>query len=143
MGLILLVDKIFVSPEHKVDELLKKKSKPPLVPRSEAIQKAYDNIKFVEEVRENPLLLKKEYKGFDAKVINLNTFLNLRLYPRSIYTTDKLLRLAVSSRYEKLKKHIAKKRAVSFNMLWIIIIIFAVIMVVIVFVFLLPQLGVI
>ena len=138
-----MVDKIFVSPEHKIDELLKKKNKPLLVPRSEAIQKAYDNIKFVEEVRENPLLLKKEYKGFDAKVINLNTFLNLRLYPRSIYTTDKLLRLAVSSRYEKLKKHIAKKRAVSFNMLWIIIIIFAVIMVVIVFVFLLPQLGVI
>jgi hypothetical protein len=129
----------FVSPEHKIDELLHRRDRVLNVPKSEGLQKIYDNIKFSNEVKQNPLLLKKEYKGFDCKVINLSSFLNLRLYPRSIYTTDKLLRLVASSRYEQLKKHIAKKRAVPMNMLWIVMIIIGVIMAIVVILFLLPK----
>jgi len=138
-----LVDKgykDFEAPEHKIDNLLKRREKDLNVPKSVGLKKIYDNIRFTETVKTNPLMLKKEYKGYDGyKVINLNSFLNLRLYPRSIYTTDKLLRLVASSRYEQLKKHIQKKRAVPMNMLWIILIIMGVIIAILAILFLLPK----
>lgn len=141
MGLILLEDS-FESPEKKIDKLLGRSDKKLVVPKSEGLKKIYDNLKFSEEVKTNPLLLKKEYRGFDAKVINLSSFLNLRLYPRSIYTTDKLLRLVGSSRLEQLKKHLSKKRTMPINFLWIIFIIMGVIIAVIVILVLLPKFGV-
>ena len=133
----------FEPPEDKIDNLLRQKEQKREqelnVPKSESLRKIYDNIRFTSEVKKTPLMLKKEYHGYDYKVINLNSFLNLRLYPRSIYTTDKLLRLIASSRYEQLKKHIQKKRAVPMNMLWIVLIIIGVIMAIVVILFLLPK----
>lgn len=131
-----LVD-VFDDPEKKVDELLKKRTM--FVPKSEGLQKIYDNIRFSNVVKEAPLMLKKTYRGHDFKTIDLSNFLNLRLYPRSIYTTDKLLRLVASSRYEQLKKHIAKKRSMPFNMLWIILIIFGVVIAIVSILVLLPK----
>jgi hypothetical protein len=134
----------FESPEKKIDELLKRKDRSLVVPKSEGLKKIFDNITFAERVKDDPLLLKKEYKGNVSnnggfRVINLNNFLNLRLYPRSIYTTDKLLRLVASARYEQLKKHINQKRKVPMNMLWIIAIIFGVVIAVVVILMLLPK----
>jgi hypothetical protein len=140
----------FEPPERKIDSLLhlreKKKEQRQQerehelnIPKSETLRKIYDNISFAQKVKDNPLMLKKEYRGYDFKVINLNSFLNLRLYPRSIYTTDKLLRIVAVSRYEQLKKHIQKKRAVPMNMLWIVLIIIGVIMAIVVILFLLPK----
>ena len=154
------MNKIFDSPEKKIDELLKQKTKTQYVdmeiikdiepsdkksdknidvPKGEGLKKIYDNLKFVDTVNKNPVMLKKSYRGYTHRVMDLNHFLNLRLYPRSIYTTDKLLRIVAVSKYEQLKKYLAKKRKVSLNFLYIILIIMGVVVAVIVILLLLPK----
>lgn len=138
--------KYFDDPSQKIDELIKKRDKEQhvYVPKSEGLQKIYDNIKFTEKVKDDPILLKRDYRGVvsgEAKyrVISLDNFLELRLYPRSIYVTDKLLRLVASSRLEWLKKYLSKKRSMPLNVLWIILIVMGVIIAVVVILLLLPK----
>jgi hypothetical protein len=61
------------------------------------------------------------------------------MWPRSIYVTDKLLRLVASSKLEALKRYLSKKRTMPLNMLWIILIIIGVILAIVVIVMLLPR----
>lgn len=161
---------VFVSPEKKIDELLKKrqqsghrieyehiqeyepveendigvvsKDKNVFVPKSEGLKKIFDNLQFVDKVKKEPVLAKKSYKGYTHQVMDLSHFLNLRLYPRSIYTTDKLLRLVATSKYEQLKRYIEKKRKVSMNFLYIILIIMGVVVAIVVILMLVaPRLS--
>jgi len=137
-------DSGFVDPHKKVDDLLKKKE---LAEgkrfKSAEAQRIYDNIDFGDKVEHDPVLNNK----FDKKVlgyetVNFNHYINQRIWPRSIYTTDKLVRLAMSAKLEFLKRYLAKKRHVPIGMIWLLIIIFAVIIGIMVIFFLLPSLGV-
>jgi len=159
--------KKFVSPEEKIDRLLQareqkiqfyepvpqknnetvgvvKKKDNVFIPKSEGLKKMFDNLKFTDKVNNEPLITKKQYNGYSShSVMDISHFLNLRLYPRSIYTTDKLLRLIASSNLETLKKYVSKKRKVSMDFLYIILILVGVACVVMVILFLiLPMAGI-
>jgi hypothetical protein len=136
--------KFFDDPHDEIDRLIDRKPehRPDLMSKSEQLQKTYDNLVFRKTVRDNPLTVKHEIKVFGYETVSLNEFLALRLWPRSIYVTDKLLRLVASSKLEALKRYVQKKRAVPMNMIWILLIIFGVVIVIIVILFLLPSLGV-
>jgi hypothetical protein len=135
----------FDDPHKEIDRLIENKGerRQDLMSKSEQLQKTYDNLVFRKEVREKPLINKHEYKVFGYQTVSLNEFLALRLWPRSIYVTDKLLRLVASSKLEALKRYVAKKRSIPMNMIWILLIIFGVVIVIIIILFLLPSLGVI
>lgn len=139
---------LFKDQDEEIDELLnkkeiEKKSKPDLVGKSEQLERTYDNFVFRKKYRENPLTSKKKYKVYGYETVSLSSFLEMRMWPRSIYVTDKLLRLVAGSKYEFLKRYMAKKRSIPLNMIWIIMLIFGVIIVIVVVLFLLPKLGVI
>jgi len=108
------------------------------------IQKAYDNLKFGKTLKDSPIKTEKyDREIFGYETININPYIEQRVWPRSIYVTDKLVRLAMKARYEQLKKYLAKKRTVSMNMIWLIILLFGAVGVIMVIIFLLPKLGVI
>lgn len=135
----------FEDPRDKIDRVINKPTKEDIeniIGKSEQLKKIYDNLKFQAEVRENPIKEKHEYRVFGVETVNLNHYLNMRIWPRSIYVTDKLLRLVAAAKLEFLKRYIAKKRNISMNMVWILIIMFGVVVVLLVILFLLPQLGV-
>lgn len=137
-------DSGFVDPHKKVDDLISKKE---LAEgkryKSAESQRVFDNIAFGDTVEKNPVV----NKDFDKKVlgyetVNFNHYINQRIWPRSIYTTDKLVRLAMSAKLEFLKRYLAKKRHVPIGMIWLLIVIFAVVIGIVVIFFLLPSLGV-
>lgn len=133
----------FPDPHEKVDKLIaKKKNIAGGQLEHSQMQKAYSNIVFRNEVKEAPITTDKYRKKiFGVEYINLQPYLNMRMWPRGIYTTDKLLRLDASAGMEFLKRYLAKKRTVPFKMLWLLIIMFGVVAAIITILFLLPQLG--
>lgn len=147
---------VFSSPTEKINSLRKQKTTTqqyreyePVkedvkknIPKGEGLKKMIDNIRFTNTVNDSPVMLKKTYRGYTHRVMDFSHFLNLRLYPRSIYTTDKLLRLVASSTLEQLKKYLSKKRKVPIDALFVVLIIVGVVAVVMVILFLvLPLLG--
>jgi len=146
---------IFEDPRGKIDEMLAKRANPStndaagtsrippseLYGKSDQLQKALDNFRFQKKVSEKPILMERRYKGFRGEYVDLGAFLNMRIWPRSIYVTDKLIRLVASAKLEMLKKYIAKKRAVPLNILWILLLMVGIAMAVLVILFLLPNLG--
>jgi len=119
----------FEDPHAKIDKAIKEKEqKMGMGFKSKGVQKVYDNINFGKDILENPVTTDKyDKKVFGAETINLQPFLSMRVWPRSIYTTDKLMRLIASSRLEFLKRYLPKKHGMSFNMWWLIIIVAAVV----------------
>ena len=130
----------FEDPHKKIDRAISQKEQNMGAGfKSKGVQRVYDNINFGKDVLENPIVTKKYDKEiFGAETISLQSFLAMRIWPRSIYTTDKLMRLIASSRLEFLKRYLAKKHKMSFNMLWLLIIIFGVAVAVLVILFLVP-----
>ena len=133
----------FTDPHKKIDTLIQKKKEMASGPLEHSqMQKAYSNVIFRNKVKDAPILGNKYRKKiFGVEYINLQPYLNMRLWPRGIYTTDKLLRLDASAGLEFLKRYLAKKRTLPFNMWWLLIIIFGVIGAIFLILFLLPQLG--
>lgn len=133
----------FDDPHLKIDEVIKNKEREDEpVSKSQQVQETYDNLKFRNEVREDPIVTNINRNVMNVVVVNLNKFLNLQLWKRGIYTTDKLIRLAMSAKLEFLKRYLSKKRSVPMNMIYILIIIFTVVIVIVIVLFLLPNLGV-
>jgi len=133
----------FTDPHAKIDKLIKNKSaQGGKQYQHDQMQQVYHNLTFRNKVKDNPVMSDKYKKEiFGVETLNLQPFLNMRMWPRSIYVTDKLIRLTAAARLEFLKRYIAKKRNVPSNMLWLIIIIFGVIAAIFLILFLLPQLG--
>jgi len=133
----------FTDPHAKIDRLLdKKKTVAGGQMEHTQMQKAYNNIVFRNKVQEKPIMTDKyKKKIFGVEYINLQPYLNMRMWPRGIYTTDKLLRLDASAGLEFLKRYLAKKRTLPFNMWWLLIIMFGVVGAIIVIIILLPSLG--
>ena len=111
-----------------------------VVGKSEQVQKAFDNIVFRNNVQKNPLMLKHYARGLTVEYIDLGPFLKERLWTRSIYTTDKLIRLNLAAPLEMMKKYLEKKRKAAFDFMWLILIIVGVLVAVLVAVMLLPKL---
>jgi len=139
------VDNGFPDPHEKIDKILHDRDvKEGKYFKSAEAQRVFDNIKFGDKVEKKPITstkFDKEVLGYES--INLNHYINQRIWPRSIYTTDKLVRLAMSAKLEFLKRYLSKKRHVPISMIWLLIIMFGVVIVVIIVIFLLPQLGVV
>lgn len=139
-------------PYEKIDKVIEKRTQEDAVQReqkmgmgfkSKGVQKVYDNINFGKDLQENPIITDKyDKKVFGAEVIDLNSFLNMRVWPRSIYTTDKLLRLTASAQLEFLKRYLSKKRRMSFNWAWLIILFIGIVVALLVILFLLPVLPI-
>jgi len=107
-------------PHNQIDELIHSKDSKTKIPMSQEMQKVVSNSKFMQQVKENPIETTKYDKIIFGKVISLNQFLNLRLWPRSFYKTDHLIRLGMGARYEILKRNIPKKRRDAFEFWWLI-----------------------
>ena len=119
----------------KVDEILKD--------RPDDLRRVKDNRKFIRYIKENKVKEgDAEVPVFGVKSVNINAILKDNIQNHSIFTIDKLCRMYRSMTIEKLKKYQRKKRAVPIYMIWIVIMLFAAIMVVIIVLFLLPSLGV-
>lgn len=136
------MDEKFQDPHIKIDAAISKKRDQKLGMgfKSSGVQRVYDNINFAKKVMENPITTEKYDKTIYNENISLNEFLKMRIWPRSIYVTDKLLRLAAASRLEFLKRYLAKKRKLDFNWLWLIILFVGIAVAMVVIIFLLPML---
>lgn len=123
--------------KEKVERLFDKEKAPRL---NREMQQVYEKHQFVNEVYNNPV----ENNHYDTSVnfeqINLQDFINLRLFPRSIYVTDHLIRLAVNQRFEALKKFLPKKRRLAFDGWWILLLLVAGVCVVLLILMLVPGL---
>ena len=132
----------FTDPHEIIDKTLKEKEKKQ-VPVNEdlptELQKVAQNMDFVKEVRDNPIPENKYTVNAFGKNVDVAGILKDNIWNRSIFTTDKLSRMFLSCRLEQLKKYQAKKRSIPFNMIWLIIILFGVVVAVLVILFLLPR----
>jgi len=134
----------FTDPHEIIDKTLKEKEKEKKqVPVNEdlptELQKVAQNMDFVKEVRDNPIPENKYTVNAFGKNVDVAGILKDNIWNRSIFTTDKLSRMFLSCRLEQLKKYQAKKRSIPFNMIWLIIILFGVVVAVLVILFLLPR----
>ena len=132
----------FEDPHKQIDKVIKEKSekKPFYDPNvSKEVTQTIDNFRFRKTFEENPLKQEHAVKAYGFKVITLNNYLICRLFPRGIYTTDKLVRLGLAASIEMQKKYIKKKRQVSIEFIWIILIIVGIVAAVLVVLLLLPK----
>ena len=120
---------------RRIDEILED--------RPDALKLRKDNRMFINKLEEQQVDPKEEIvKVFGVKSVNVNAMLKDNIWNRSIFTTDKLCRLFLGCNLEQLKKYEKKKRVMSLNMMWILIIMFGVVIAILVMVFLLPAIGV-
>ena len=133
----------FTDPHAKIDNLIKKKDvQGGKQYQYDQQQQVYSNLMFRNKTKEKPIKAGKyEKKIFGVEYIDLQPYLDMRMWPRSIYVTDKLIRLVAASRLEFLKRYLAKKRTMPFNMWWLLIIMFGVAGAILLIIFLLPKLG--
>lgn len=110
---------------------------------SKQMEQMLDNIRFEKEYEQNPPTTKKyDIKIFGVETINLNPFLELRIWQRSIYVTDKLMRLVAGSRLDFLKRYLRKKNKMTFDYWWLLIImVMGGVGLMIVLMFLLPMIS--
>lgn len=109
----------------------------------DALKRVRDNRRFKKHIRIRRVAPTHEnVKVFGVKNVNINAILKDNIWDRSIFTTDHLCRIFLGCTLEQLKKYERKKRMVSMNMLWIILLMVGVAVVVLVLLFLLPTLGV-
>lgn len=132
----------FTKPKDKLHEKVDKTLEKGRTIKSDQARRILSNIQFINKAIEKPVKNTKfDKKVFGFEVINFNSYLNQVMWPRSIYVTDKLTRLGMSARLEFLKRYLAKKRKVSMNFIFILLILFGIVVVLIIIVFLLPKLG--
>jgi len=107
------------------------------------LEKIKDNIKFANEVQDNPVVTDKyDKRVFNCDVININPYIEQQAWPSSLYFIDKLIRLNTKASLEWMKRYLSKKRHVPMNMIWLLILLFAVgIVIVIVLFLILPMIG--
>lgn len=132
----------FDDPRKKIDGTIsKREQKPGMGFKSKGVQRVYDNLNFGKHVQENPVTTDKyDVNVFGVETIDMNHYLSMRIWPRSIYTTDKLMRLIASARLEFLKRYIAKKNKLEFNYLWLIILLIGIPAALLLLLYLLPRL---
>ena len=112
--------------------------------RPDALKLRRDNREFINKLETSKITPAEEtVEVFGVKSVNVNAILKDNIWNRSIFTTDKLCRLFLGCTLEQLKKYEKKKRMMSFNVMWILIIMMGIGIAVIVMLFLLPELGVI
>ena len=130
----------FPDPHQKINEKID-----PLNPevKSRGVQMVYDNLDFARKVKREPVMNERfNKKIFGVETINLQSYINSRIWTRGIYVTDKLLRLAVNARLEFLKRYLKKKRPQDYGFMWLLILIMiGVFGAVLVIMFFLPKLG--
>lgn len=133
----------FTDPHDKIDEMIREKSvRGGHQFQHDQQQQVYGNLLFREKAKEAPVKARRyEKKIFGVEYIDLQPYLDMRMWPRSIYVTDKLIRLVAASRLEFLKRYLAKKRTMPFNMWWLLIIMFGVAAAILLIIFLLPKIG--
>lgn len=87
-----------------------------------------ENMKFEKDVEEKPIPPKVgEVKVFGYETWDINSILKGNYWRRSIYTTDKLCKLFLKADLNQKKKYLAKKNPQGFNLFWIVIIMFGVV----------------
>lgn len=129
---------------EEIDKLLASKGKPVVMGdeyKSKQLQQVISNIELSQKYTDKPITTQKYDTNVFGVQISLHQFLKARIWPRSIYTTDKLLRLTADAQIKFLERYLAKKRKMGFNFWWLIIIIFGVFGAVLVILFLLPMFG--
>ena len=120
--------------EDQIDALFKGKP--------ETLKKVKENREFKTFIKENKV--SPEYENtmvFGVKSVNYNAILKDNIQDHSVFTIDKLCRMFRNMTYEQLKKYQHKKRSVPFNMIWLLIIMFGVVVAVLVVWFLFSSSG--
>ena len=135
-------DKPFEDPHDKISKIIDEKPTTRLDEsyKSKRVEQVYDNLKFAKQVRENPITIDKYKEKILGYNLNLEPFIEMRVWPRSIYVTDKLLRLVASARLEFLKRYLVKKRKMDLDLKWLIILFLGIGIAVFVILFIIPML---
>ena len=108
------------------------------------LKKVKENRDFITYIKENKIAPGHDKTLiFGVKSVNYNAILKDNIRDHSVFTFDKICRMFRNMTFEQLKKYQHKKRSVPFNMIWLLIIMFGVAVAVLVFLFLVPKLGVV
>lgn len=108
------------------------------------LKKVKDNLDFIKTIKNNPVNPGiGAVKAFGVEVVDVNAILKDKIWDRSIFTVDKLCKMFLKATLEQKKKYLAKKRALEFNYVWLILLIIGVPVALLILIFLLPRLGVI
>jgi len=100
-----------------------------------------ENMEFEKNVEENPIPPGVGCVNvFNYETWDINAILKGNYWRRTIYTTDKLCKLFLKADLNQKKKYLARKNPMSFDMLWILILLFGGVAAFIVILFLLPNL---
>lgn len=87
-----------------------------------------ENMVFEKEAEEHPIPPRVgEVKVFGYETWDINSILKGNYWRRSIYTTDKLCKLFLKADLNQKKKYLRKKNPQEFNLLFLLIILFGVV----------------
>lgn len=106
------------------------------------LQRLKSNLNFIDRIKQKPIP-----PGvvapiiFGVKIIDINAILKNNIWNRSIFTVDKLCKMFLKADLEQKKKYLKKKRPMSFDLKWLLIIIIGIFMVLLIVTFVLPRLG--
>lgn len=132
------MDNRFQEKADIIDKLLNKTEELP-----SELKAVSENMIFEKKVEEKPVPPGiGRVKVFGCEVWDINSILKGNYWRRSIYTTDKLVKLFLKADLNSKKKYLKKKNPQGFNFFWIMIIMFGVVVAIMVIIFLLPKLGV-
>ena len=104
--------------EDEIDRLFKD--------RPIELKKIQDNKKFIREIEADPLPTEVASIPVFGTCVNFNAILKDNIWNRSAYTVDMLCDMFLHMNIEKMKKYQAKKRKVSNNVIWLLIILMGV-----------------
>jgi hypothetical protein len=122
--------------EDELDRMFKERGLPP------ELKVVDDNMNFEKKVESEPVptgIGNVEVFGYETW--DINSILKGNYWRRSIYTTDKLCKLFLKADLNQKKKYLRKRNPVSFNFLWLLLIVVIGIVALLVIIFLLPNLG--
>jgi len=118
----------------------------------EELRKIRENRSFLREVEEKPIAEEDatvetfRYLAKDGKVgvssVNLNAILKDNIRGRDVWTIDHLCKMFLEMTFEDHKKFRKKKRAIPFDMKWLLIIIIGCVGFLFIVLFILPMLGI-
>jgi len=93
----------------------------------EELKQIYENREFFKQAEEEPIAPEAaKIKVFGVEDVNLNAITKLNVLGRSIFTVDELCEMFLAMTIEQMIKFQKKKRGLSFDMGWLILLLIGV-----------------
>ena len=90
------------------------------------LERIEENLKFIDEIKKDPLKDNINVMAYGFKPVNVNAILKNNIFNRSIFTVDKLCKMFLKMTLENKKKYLRKKRGLQFDYWWLLLLIIGV-----------------